>query len=76
VHASAAVVACVAVADDVGALVAVPVDDASGVAVGEFAVVPAQAAKRTERVVAAMSRFTRHIITDSKCVRGKTSLKT
>ena len=63
VHASAAVVACVAAADDVGALLEMTVDVASGVALGAATVVPAHPAMRTERSVAAMIRM-RHIITE------------
>jgi hypothetical protein len=68
-------VACVTAADDVGALLDVTVDVASGVALGAVAVVLAHPAMRTERIVAAMIRM-RHIITDFKRFRGKTSLKT
>ena len=58
VHASAAVVAFVGLSDDdVGALVAVTVDVASGDALGVTAVVPAQPAMRIERTVAAASRM-------------------
>jgi hypothetical protein len=74
VHASAAVVACVAVAD-VGALLDVTIDVASGETLGVAAVVPAHPATRTERRVAAMSRIA-HIIAESRGLRGKTSLKT
>ena len=75
VHASAAVVACVAVANAVGALLDVTVDVASEVALGAAPVVPAHPAMRIERTVAAMSRIA-HIITEFEGVRGKTSLKT
>ena len=50
VHASAALAACVAAAEVVGALVAVTVDDASGVAVGAAAVLPAHPAIDRENV--------------------------
>jgi len=58
VHEIAAVVACVAVADDaVGAVVAETVDVATGDVLGVTAVVPAHPAMRTARTVAAASRM-------------------
>src|SRR5205814_7698457 len=79
VHATAAVAACVAAAEVVGALLDDAVDVASVVAsvvaVGAVAVVPAHPAMRTEKIVAAMIRM-RHIITEFNPFRGKTSLKT
>jgi hypothetical protein len=56
VHATAAVVACVALGDDVEAPLEV-IADASGVALGAFAVVPAHPMMTAEKIVAAMSRI-------------------
>jgi hypothetical protein len=67
-------VACVAPADAVGMVLDGTVDDASGVALGAFAVVPAHPTTTTERIAAAMSRIA-DIITESERARGKTSLK-
>jgi hypothetical protein len=57
VHERAAVPACVAVDDEVGALVAVTVDVASGVALGGVAVVPAHAATNTSAKASGASRM-------------------
>jgi hypothetical protein len=69
------VVACVAVADDVGTALDAIVAVASGVALGASAVAAAHPATKIERIAAAMIRM-RDIIALFERVRGKTSLKT